>query len=419
MSRSTVPVIVVLAAASSLAGCGHVESQAANRTGTPIEIESARMPEELATYRGPGTVQAAHTYRVAFEIPGRIASVGADVGDRVAAGSVLATIDASDYRAQYAAALARASVADASALKAHTGARPQEREQAEDGVAAQEAALARAIAARDLANRNDERAQRLAADGDIAVAQADGTHTALVDAEAQVRAAQAELESARQSLALVRSGTRAEDVRAADGDDAAAQANVALARVTLDKSTIVAPADSFVQSRSVELGESAQPGVTAFTLSSSAEPDVVVNVPESRIPQLAVGTSATIRSGTATVHAQVSRIEPTGDSSTHSALVRLHPIGARLQPGSVVDVAIGARSVRGASVSVGALVARDGSTSIDVYDAAHATVIRKPVTIVDTDGENAIVTGIAPGERIVVAGQHDVVPGDPVRVVER
>jgi HlyD family secretion protein len=410
---------LALVAGGALAGCAQNDAHAAERAATPIAVDVARAPQPLAIYSGPGAVQAAHTYRIAFEIAGRVASVNADVGDRVSAGTVLATIDASDYRAQYDAAQARVSVADAAALKARNGARPLEREEAQEAVAARQAALERALAAQELAAKNDARNQSLAADGDVAVAQADATHAALLDAQAQVRAARADLASAEQAMALVRSGTRDEDLRAASGDAEEARADAALAAATLAKSSIVAPADAFVQSRAIEPGDDAQSGVTAFVLTSAAAPDVVVNVPETRLAELHPGTLATIDTGTATLHGTVTRIEPAADAATHSALVRIHAQGARLQPGAVVAVVIGARKLPGASVDVSALIAQDGHTSVAVFDPARGTVERWNVTVLETDSERAVVSGVAPGERVVVAGQHDAVPGEPVRVVER
>lgn len=332
---------------------------------------------------------------------------------------MLATIDATDYRAQYDAALARASVATAVALKAQNGARPLEREQAEESVNARRAALDRALAAQQLAAKNDARTQSLAAMGDVALAQADGTHAALLDADAQVRAARADLASAEQALALVRDGTRNEDLRAAAGDAAAARANVDLAASTLAKVSILAPADAYVQSRAVEPGDDAQPGVTAFVLTSAGDPDVVVNVPETRLGELRPGTAATLATASGKVRGYVTRIEPDADSATHSALVRIRARGARLVPGSVVEVALGERVLHGASVSAGALIERGGTTSLEVFDAVRGTVRLQDVEVLDADGERAVVAGILPGERIVVAGQHEAIPGDPVRIVAR
>ncbi|MGB8264786.1 MAG: biotin/lipoyl-binding protein, partial [Candidatus Velthaea sp.] len=102
---------LALAAAVAFSACSHPAPAAI--AATPVELATAAAPGTRAIYRGPGTVAAAHTYRIGFEIPGRVTSVRVDVGDRVAAGTVLATIDTSDYGAQYRAAAARAASAGA------------------------------------------------------------------------------------------------------------------------------------------------------------------------------------------------------------------------------------------------------------------------------------------------------------------
>lgn len=69
-----------------------------------------------------GTVVPAEEVALAFAVGGRIAQIGADVGDRVAAGTVLVTLDASDLRAARAQheAAAAAAAADLAALRRGT-----------------------------------------------------------------------------------------------------------------------------------------------------------------------------------------------------------------------------------------------------------------------------------------------------------
>ncbi|MBV9408397.1 MAG: biotin/lipoyl-binding protein, partial [Candidatus Eremiobacteraeota bacterium] len=193
------PPFIALSAAAALilGGCAARAATTTAPAATPVTLATAGAPETRAAYAGPGTVAPQHVYRIAFEIPGRVVAVNADVGDRVDAGTVLAAIDSSDYAAQARAADARSLEADAAAVKARNGARAQERVAADQAVEAAHAQLDRALAAQRLAAANRARFDSLYASGDVAASQHDQTVASARDADAAVDAARAQLAQAQ------------------------------------------------------------------------------------------------------------------------------------------------------------------------------------------------------------------------------
>jgi multidrug resistance efflux pump len=400
-------------------GCAGRAASAGPPPATPVTLATAAAPAARALYAGPGEVAPARVYRVGFELPGRVVTVHADVGDRVAAGALLAELDGSDYAAQERGATARAAQALAGAAKTRNGARAQERRAADEAVAAARAQLARAQTAQGLAEAGRARFDLLYASGDIPAQQHDQTVAAARDAAGALAAARAQLAGAEAQRALVRDGARAEDVAASAAAARAAAADAELARVTLGKTRIVAPAEAYVEQRAVEPGSSAQPGASAFVLVDAREPDVLVAVPETRLDGIAPGTAAVVRSAGRTYRAAVARVEPDADPATRTAQVRLRVPGLRARRGGVVEVALGARPAGGtASVPLAAVVsAPGGATSVLVYDPARKRALRRAVRVVGADGERALVSGLAPGTQVVRAGAALVQPGAPLAVV--
>jgi membrane fusion protein YbhG len=412
---------LVLAALSALAvsGCAARAATVSAPVSTPVTLATALTPSARAAYDGPGTVVAQHVYRVAFDVPGRIASVNVDVGDRVAQGAVLASLDGSDYAAQARGADAQALAASANAAKARNGARVQERVAADESVSAARAQLDRALAAQRLASANAERFDVLFASGDIPALQHDQSIASRRDADAAVAAARAQFAQAQAQRALVRDGVRSEDISAANAAAGAARASADLAQVTFAKTRLTAPAAAYVDQRLIEPGSSAQPGATAFVLVDARDPDVLVAVPESRANEIAPGTPARVRVDGRTYRAAVMRVEPDADPATRTSQVRLRVAGLRAHTGGVVDVALGTvRGAASASVPLGAIVADTaGSAHVLVYDAAHRNAVARTVRVLDGDGERALVTGITPGTQVVRAGAALVKPGAPLTVV--
>ncbi|BDE08074.1 RND transporter [Vulcanimicrobium alpinum] len=418
MSRTT-PLALAAAGALVLGGCAARAASVSEQPPTPVTLATAAAPPAQSAYDGPGTVVPRHVYKIAFEVPGRIATVNADVGDRVAAGTVLAALDGGDYAAQARGADAQAAQAAATAAKARNGARTQERQAAADAVAAALAQRDRALAAQRLALANKARYDALFAGGDVAAQQHDQTLAAARDADAAVNAANAQYEQARAQQSLVRSGTRDEDLRAAAAVAEAARASADLAGVTLAKTRIVAPADAYVESRAIEPGSTAQPGATAFVLDDAREPDIVVAVPEARMAGIAAGTPATIRANGAIARGRVERVEPDADPASRTAQVRIRTSGLRLRDGAIVDVALGSERTGGtAAVPLGAVVTDAGGGShVLLYDARTKTAALRAVRVVGGDGERAIVRGVAPGTRVVRGGAALVKPGAQLAVV--
>jgi HlyD family secretion protein len=418
MSRPSLALLAAVTLATS--GCAaRVAASATTKTpATPVTLAIARAPGSQALYTGPGGVAPAHIFRVAFEIAGRVNAVNADVGDRVAAGSVLAALDRADYSAQVRTAEARALEAEAGARKASDGSRPQERLAADDAVAAAEAQLDRAITAQ-LAQSNADRFEPLYASGDIAAQQQDQTVATARDARAAVAAARAQLAQAEAQRALVHEGMRPEDVAATSAAARAALASADFARVTLAKTSIVAPADAYVQQRAVEPGSDAQAGTLAFVLIDARTPDVLIAVPESRLDGIVAGTGAIVRTPGRTYRGTIARIEPDADAATRTAQVRVRVPGLRARSGAIVDVSLGARTIEAqASVPLGAIVADpSGGSSVLVYDPVHALARRREVRVISGDGERAQIAGIAPGTRVVRAGASLIKPGAPLTVV--
>ncbi|MEE4212694.1 MAG: efflux RND transporter periplasmic adaptor subunit [Parvularcula sp.] len=100
LCRSTILVAFSLA----LAACGSKEEPAPPKPVAWIEI-GAGSDTEIAT-AVPGRVQAASRTVLSFEVGGTIASMSADIGDRVGRGNVIASLDPASYRLEVAGAQA-------------------------------------------------------------------------------------------------------------------------------------------------------------------------------------------------------------------------------------------------------------------------------------------------------------------------
>jgi HlyD family secretion protein len=271
-------------------------------------------------YEWSGTVEA-RTIAVGSRVGGRIKTVRASEGQRIAAGEPLLVLEAGDLDAQRLMAQGQLEEAQANLDKLVRGARPEEIDEAkahaQTAVAALEetktgarseeiaeatARLSAAQVTADKAKLDDDRARKLVATGAIAQSQLDDADTALKGAVAQrdaavqvldelkngsrredIAQAQARASEARASAKLVLAGSRVEDIKAGQGQVDAAKGKLDQIGTMLDELTIRAPVAARVEALDLRPGDILAPNSTAATLLEDTQLYVRIYVPETQI----------------------------------------------------------------------------------------------------------------------------------------
>ncbi len=188
-----------------------------------------------------------------FRVGGRLAAVAVEEGDAVKVGDVLARLDAGPYEIAVRAAEDNVAALRATLDKLVAGARPSEIAKARAAYEEQVASLANAEQALD-------RAGQLRNQGTVAQSSLDAATAARDMARARVA-------SARAALDLIEEGSRAEDIAAATAQVRAAEAQLDSARTSLADTELKAPADGVILSRVSEPGAIVAPSTNVLVLS--------------------------------------------------------------------------------------------------------------------------------------------------------
>ncbi len=213
----------------------------------------------------------------------RVAEVLVQEGDRVTRGQVLARLDTSRLAPQVAKADADAAAQQQAVARLHHGNRPEEISQARANVEAAAADAANARAQFDrLRSLMDSSSGRAVSRQDL-----DAAKAALDTADAR-------LAVNRQALTLESAGPRKEDIAQAEAQLRADQAQLAFLRQQLKDAELLAPLDAVVRSRVVEPGEMASPQKSAFTLAITDPKWVRAYVAESDLGSVHEGLHAEV-----------------------------------------------------------------------------------------------------------------------------
>jgi HlyD family secretion protein len=227
---------------------------------------------------GTGTIEVVEV-DVAPMAPGRVVRVLVDEGSVVHAGDTLATLTQATLDADIERQRARVSVAEAALRDITAGARAAELDRAQAELRAADAEAARA--AHDL-----ERLTPLAARQDVSQQQLDAARAAAHNAAAR-------RDVAREALRLLEQGPRAEQVRGARAEVAAARAALAAAQATARDLVLLAPLGGTVLGRHAEPGDVLSAGEPVLTVGDVRRPWVRIYVSPAALPLVRVGAPAT------------------------------------------------------------------------------------------------------------------------------
>ena len=230
--------------------------------------------DPLAAFSLSGNVDV-HQVELGFRVGGRIASLNAQEGDRVATGNTLAQLDREPFENDIAVANADVAAARAQFAKTTHGYRVEEIAQAQAAVRQREADVANARITLD-------RLKELAMQKLVTPQQVD-------DADARVHSSEAQLASAREQLQLVTRGSRKEDIAAQEAILAAAEARLAKAQTALNDTSLLAPSPGIVAVRAREVGAIVQAGQTVYTLVLNDPVWIRAYVPEPRLGRIKPG----------------------------------------------------------------------------------------------------------------------------------
>jgi HlyD family secretion protein len=226
-----------------------------------------------------GTVEARET-TLAFQVPGRIAALRVDEGQRVEAGDEVALLVDDDYALALGRAKAEVAAAEAALALLEAGARSQELKVAE-------AALARARAEQRFAEEEVRRADSL-------IQKQLASQEQLDQAQLRLEVAQAAARQAQQNLLLLREGARREELDRARAQLDALRSAAQTAERQLGYTRLVSQVGGTVSLRRAEAGEVVGAGQPVFSVAELTRPWVRAYLNETDLARVRLGQGATV-----------------------------------------------------------------------------------------------------------------------------
>lgn len=419
---------------------------------TPVEVATTQTGPIAQVLTYAGDLQARDNVSVVPGATGRIESVLVAAGDEVKAGTPLAIIKHDTYEAQVQQAEAALTLANLNLAKMKAGSRPEQLTAAQAAVDLAKANVndvatvsdderTQAASALASAQTNLSKAQadydKIAWAGDVgqtpqAVALEQATiayQTALANynlathpGDSQLAPLMAQLAQAELNLALTKQPYREVDFQVAQANIKQAEAALKLAQLQLDEATVKAPFDGTVAELYVSEGSTVSPQ-TPIALFVSKNLEVEVKVEENRIAQLVKNQNASLRVVAypdQDFPAVVTSIAAVADPNTHTFTVKVTPVDkdGLLRSGMYANVSILVKEKQDAVLAPRAAVTTVNNQPT-VYVVKDNKVEQRPVSTGLSNNDNVeILSGLQPGETVVISGQTNLIDGAPVEVVK-
>ena len=319
-----------------------------------VKTISADKAGKIISDTYPGVVKGRYESNLAFQTSGRILSREVQKGSLVYAGEILMTIDSRDAMQQFNAG---------------------------------EAQVAQAQSQLNLAKSNLERYNELYKENAIAAATLDQYQTAYDNALATYNAAVAQAEQTKNNL---------------------------------NYTNLTANADGVISQVNAEVGQVVSAGQTVLTLIQTNELEIEIDVPENHLKDVTVGKSADATFWAVNGNSQcvVREIAPMADETARTYRVRLSLINPppNLQLGMTAEVIL--RSLDAAPNAVilplSAIYQTSDKTQVWIVTKDNKVAL-KNVRVENFSGNEVLVQGLSPQDKVITAGVHKLHEGQEVR----
>jgi multidrug efflux system membrane fusion protein len=351
----------------------------------------------------PGRVEASRKAELAFQVAGLLVDLPVKEGQRVAKGDLLGQIRKDEFQARLTALQGELGQARAALRALQAGDRPEQRLRLEAQVRAAEATLANA-------RSEYERNARLRQTNAISQLVLDRSETAY-------RVAQEDHQAAMQ---LLEKGTiaREEDLEAQEATVRGLEGRVTEASIQLDDTTLRAPYDGVIAQRHVDQGQNVRAKEPIVTFQDVDEIDIAVDVPEAvmtadlRSADIVQLTAELSGAPGVEFPVQIREVSQVADPTTQTFRVRAAmqaPPGIQVLPGMTATVTASYRraAILGSRmlIPISAIQRTPGSEQVVWLVGGDGNVTSRVVKIGEAAGGRVeVLDGLAPGDRIAVAG---------------
>jgi HlyD family secretion protein len=399
---SVVPFLLLVSACA--------KKEAAEATApAPVQVTSVTQATIRRIVNGDGVLFPQDQANVIPKITAPVQKFFVRRGDHVKQGQLMAELENRDL---VAAAAESKSAID----QAESNLRATEGSTIPEAVAKAQTDLEAARQARDAAKKVLDSREQLVKEGALAARLVDESGLAYAQAQSQYQAAE-------EHLKMFQGVGKDEQIKGAAVQVQTAKAHYESQQAQVAYSKVVSPMAGVVADRPLNEGDIAAPGMPLLTIMDISRVVARINVPQADASSLKVGQTAIVTQTDSSeqTEGKVMVVSPSTDPNTTTVQVwvQIPNSDERLKPGTTVHASIVTEEFKAASVvPVAAILpGEEGGTAV-LTVSADSIAHKKSVKLGVREGNQVqILSGVTPGEEVVVVGGLGVDDKTKVKVV--
>jgi HlyD family secretion protein len=407
MNKTTHLVLAICLLA--LAACSKKEEKEAEPI-VPVQVTAVRLDSIRRIISADGVLFPQNQAAVTPKVSAPVRKFYVNRGDHVRQGQLLAVLENRDLAAAARESKGQYEQADANYKSTADATVPEEVTKAQSDLRSAKEAV-------DAAQKLLDNREKLFREGALARKQVDEAQVAYTQARSQY-------EQAQQHLSALQSVGKREQIRGAAAQADAAKAHYQGAEAQLAYTEIRSPITGVITDRSVYEGEMASAGTPLLIVMDVSRVVARANIPQNQARLLKVGNDATASQTDAgdQVAGKVIVVSPAVDpnSTTLQVWVQMANPGERLKPGVSMHTSIVAETLTNVVIIPPAalLPSAEGETVLMVVGADSVAHERKVEVGVREPDKVQILSGVKPGEQVIIVGGVGLEDGNKVRIVK-
>lgn len=321
---------------------------------------------------------------------GKVSSLNVDIGDKVASGQVLFTLDTAELQSQLQMQQAALSAAEANLARTSL---------------TSEQTLNKSQITYNDAKDNYENTKTLYDAGAVSKQELDSAKTRYDNAAIDLKAAQQDLATA-----------------AAEAQVEQARASVNSAQIQLNNETVTSPISGIVSAEDVKVGEIASSQSGSVTVIDPSSMIAEISVPDIVIGKIKVGETVSVSINAIkdkSVSGVIDKISPNANSKDNSYLVKVKIDNSKhdLIAGMFIKIALPAENKNNILMVPNEAIRIENNVNY-LYVVINGTVKKVAVKVGISDNKNTEVAGnITEGMDIIIEGQSFLNEGEKVNIV--
>ncbi|UFJ43269.1 efflux RND transporter periplasmic adaptor subunit [Brevibacillus humidisoli] len=391
----------------TMTGCsadGAVGSEPAEEKAKIVAGLTVTKQTEAPPIIKTGIVEPVRDLYLSFGTGGKVVELHVEKGSEVNQGDLLAAIDSSAY--QQAAAAAQAAIQEASARRHKTlqGADAE-------AIAQQRLSLEGAKQRLEQADKAFQQAETLYEAGAISESERDAARHSLTQAELTWRNEQLALDQLLQ-------GAEQDEIVSADASLAQAASQAAQARQSLQDTRLIAPFAGTVVDVAKQIGEMSSPGQNVLHLVDLREMKVTLDIPSTDIRHYKSGADVTVTndSGLSST-GTISFVSPVADEATgkYRVEVKIPNNDKAWRGGMMANISVPRQLQSGLIIPLQTVGINQSQHYVLLVE--NGVTVKRTVEVGQVIGEQIeVLSGLRPGETIVLNGIGSLVEGEKVAV---